>query len=196
MIEKTLAIVGILGLAFFCSLIDYNPAKLIDFEAELKQTKQEKMAIEIKMHEFTRERDQLQRKIEGQTKSRNALVDDLAETTVEKDAIEARMHELTQERDRLQKEIMALTDSCDQLKATLAEHKKLHTQINELAISRAQLQKKNDELTKSCDAAMAEVETAKHRVDELAKKLEAETEKVRLLQDQLLQIQAELAMRR
>jgi hypothetical protein len=55
MIEKTLAMIIILGLGFFCSLTDGNHTKSRDFEADLTQTKREKDVIEARMHELTQE---------------------------------------------------------------------------------------------------------------------------------------------
>lgn len=118
------------------------------------------------------------------------LRDDLAKTKREKDAIEAEKSVVTQARNQLQKQVEELNESRDQLQAQLTDLDKLQEQVKELTVFRGELQKQNDELTQSRDAAAAEAQTAQLRIDELAKKLEAETEKVRVLQDQLKQVQA------
>jgi len=123
----------------------------------------------------------------------NSLKDDLAKANREKDALEAEMNAVTRTRDQLQKQVEELTESRDQLQAQLTDLDKLQAQVKELTAFRGDLQKQNEELTRSRDAAAAEAQAAQLRIDELAKKLEAETEKVRVLQDQLKQVQAAIA---
>ena len=141
------------------------------------------------------------------------LQDELAQTRKQRDAFEAKMHVVTQTKDELQEQVEKLTKSLNQLKAQLAELNKLPEQVDELNQIRAELQNKNDSLAKSCDAAAAEVkaagqkiqeltesrdtavaeaQAAKVKIDELAKRLEAEKERVRVLEKQLKQVQAAL----
>lgn len=48
-------------------------------------------------------------------------------------------------------------------------------------------------LTKSRDAALVEATGAKRRIDAMAAQLDGETQKVRVLEDQLKQVQAAIA---
>ena len=132
-----------------------------------------------------------------------SLQEELAKTRKEKETVEAKMYVVTQARDELQQQVKDLTESRDQLQSKVAELDTLRKQVAELDPLRKRVDEDNktiaalkeqiQELTQSRDTAAAEAESAKLRIDELAQKLGAETQKVSILQKQLKQVQAAIA---
>ena len=121
----------------------------------------------------------------------------LAQTESERDDLRAQVNAVTNTRDQLQKQVDELGGSRTQLQEQLAElrssREELQTQVDGLGRSRTALEKQVAELTKSRDAALAENENARGRIDAMAAQLDGETQKVRVLEDQLKLVQTAIA---
>ncbi|MBN2316794.1 MAG: hypothetical protein JXM79_22895 [Sedimentisphaerales bacterium] len=122
-----------------------------------------------------------------------SLQEELAKTIKEKESIEAKMHVVTQARDELQGQVKELIESRDQLQTKVAELDSMQKRVDTDAKTIAELKGQIEKLTQSRDVAAAEAQAAQVQINDLAKKLEAETEKVRVLQEQLKQVQAAIA---
>ena len=107
------------------------------------------------------------------------LQDELKQTRTERDDLKAKLETAMKTRGQSQGKAMELTGS-------LSEFQK---QIDAFVSFREELQKREDELARLRQAALAEAKTAQERMDKLGTKLQAETERVVLLQGQLKQAQ-------
>ena len=108
-----------------------------------------------------------------------SLQKELEQTRTERDDLKAKMETAMKTRGQSQGKAMELTGS-------LSEFQK---QIDAFVSFREELQKREDELARLRQAALAEAKTAQERMDKLGTKLQAETERVVLLQGQLKQAQ-------
>jgi len=107
------------------------------------------------------------------------LQEELNQTRVERNDLRAKLETAVRTPKQSEVQVMGLTGS-------LSEFQK---QIDAFVSFREELQKREDELARSRQAALAEAKTAQERMDQLGTKLQAETERVVLLQGQLKQAQ-------
>ena len=128
---------------------------------------------------------------------RASLKATLEQTEIERDDLKAQVNAVTKSRDQLQKQVDELGGSRTQLQEQLAElrssREELQNQVAGLSEFRTALEKKVAELTKSRDTALAEAQNAKGRIDAMAAQLDGETQKVRVLEDQLKLVQTAIA---
>jgi chromosome segregation ATPase len=128
----------------------------------------------------------------------------LEQTESERDDLKAQMSAVTKSRDQLRKQVDELGGSRTQLQEQLAElrtsreelqtsREELQAQVDGVNKSRIALEKQVAELTKSRDAALVEARSAKNRIDAMATQLDGETQKVRVLEDQLKLVQTAIA---
>ena len=121
----------------------------------------------------------------------------LEQTESERDDLKAQVNAVTKSRDQLRKQVDELGGSRTQLQEQLAElrtsREELQVQIDGVTKSRSALEKQVAELTKSRDAALVAAENAKGRIDAMASQLDGETQKVRVLEDQLKLVQTAIA---
>jgi len=108
-----------------------------------------------------------------------SLQDELNRTRAERDDLQAKLETAMRAPKQSDVEVMGLTGS-------LSEFQK---QIDAFVSFREELQKREDELARLRQAALAEAKTAQERMNKLGTKLQAETERVVLLQGQLKQAQ-------
>ena len=109
-----------------------------------------------------------------------SLQKELEQTRTERDDLKAKMETAMKTRGQSQGKAMELTGS-------LSEFQK---QIDAFVSFREELQKREDELARLRQAALAEAKTAQERMDKLGTQLQAETERVVLLQGQLKEAQS------
>ena len=107
------------------------------------------------------------------------LQEELKQTKVERDDLKSKLETGMKTRGQAQGQVLGLTGS-------LSEFQK---QIDAFVSFREELQKREDELARLRQAALAEAKTAQERMGKLGTKLQAETERVILLQGQLKQAQ-------
>lgn len=107
------------------------------------------------------------------------LQEELNQTRVERNDLRAKLETAVRTPKQSEVQVMGLTGS-------LSEFQK---QIDAFVSFREELQKREDELARLRQAALAEAKTAQERMDQLGTKLQAETERVVLLQGQLKQAQ-------
>ena len=121
----------------------------------------------------------------------------LDQTESERDDFKAQVNAVTKSRDQLRKQVDELGGSRTQLQEQLAElrssREELQAQAEGFAKSRSALEKQVAELTKSRDAALVAAQNAKGRIDAMASQLDGETQKVRVLEDQLKLVQTAIA---
>ena len=108
-----------------------------------------------------------------------SLQDELNKTRAERDDLQAKLETAMRNPKQSDVEILGLDGS-------LSEFQK---QIDAFVSFREELQKREDELARLRQAALAEAKTAQERMNKLGTKLQAETERVILLQGQLKQAQ-------
>jgi len=108
-----------------------------------------------------------------------SLQDELNKTRAERDDLQAKLETAMRTPKQSDVEILGLDGS-------LSEFQK---QIDAFVSFREDLQKREDELAMLRQAALAEAKTAQERMNKLGTKLQAETERVILLQGQLKQAQ-------
>jgi len=109
------------------------------------------------------------------------LQEELEQTRTERDDLKAKLQTaMKTTRSRPQGQVTELTGS-------LSEFQK---QIDAFVSFREELQKREDELARLRQAALDEAKTAQERMDQLGVKLQAETERVILLQGQLKEAQS------
>jgi len=109
------------------------------------------------------------------------LQEELDQTRSERDELSAKLVTAMQDRGKAQAQPVQHVQTIG-LSGTFSEFQK---QIDAFISFREELQRREDELAKLRQAALAEAETAQERMDQLGTKLQAETERVLALQDQL-----------
>lgn len=109
-----------------------------------------------------------------------SLKDELVMTRAERNDLQAKLETAMKTPKRSEEQVLGLTSS-------LSEFQK---QIDAFVSFREELQKREDELAKLRQAALAEAVTAQGRMDKLGTQLQAETDRVVLLQGQLQQAQS------
>ncbi len=121
----------------------------------------------------------------------------LEQTESERDDLKAQLNAVTKSRDQFQKQVDELGGSRTQLQEQLAElrtsREELQDQVDGLTKSRSALELQVAKLTKSRDEALVVAENAKGRIDAMAAQLDSETQKVRVLEDQLKLVQTAIA---
>ena len=121
----------------------------------------------------------------------------LDQTESERDDFKAQVNAVTKSRDQLRKQVDELGGSRTQLQEQLAElrssREELQTQAEGFAKSRIALEKQVTELTKSRGTALVEADVARLKIDAMASQLDGETQKVRVLEDQLKLVQTAIA---
>lgn len=133
-----------------------------------------------------------------------SLRETLNKTESERDDLKAQVKAVTHKRDQLQKQLDELAGLRDDLKAQSNEltrsNADLESRVANLTLARESLENQVKELAdqaegliRSRDAALAEAAKAKSRVDALAAQLDGETQKVRVLEGQLKQVQSAIA---
>ncbi|MHC4557310.1 MAG: hypothetical protein ACYTFW_10415 [Planctomycetota bacterium] len=145
-------------------------------KAEFESLKAELAGLKAALKRIRSERDDLKARVDVVAQTRDQLQKQVNELTSSHDLLQEQLDKLAGSRDRLQEQHAKLTGSHNQLQGQLAE----------LTGSRNQLQERVDELTKSRNAAVAKAQTAQGRLDKLTAQLQAETEKAREQQDQLI----------
>jgi chromosome segregation ATPase len=108
------------------------------------------------------------------------LQEELNQARAERDDLREKLQTAMKTHGRQQGQVMELTGS-------LSEFQK---QIDAFVSFREELQKREDELARLRQAALDEAKTAQERMNQLGTKLQAETERVILLQDQLKEAQS------
>ncbi len=123
-----------------------------------------------------------------------SLQEELDRTRMERDKIRMERDENRMERDDLKAKLETAMRApkpseakVTGLSGSLSEFQK---QIDAFVSFREELQKREDELAKLRQAALAEAKTAQERMDKLGTRLQAETERVIRLQDQLKEAQS------
>lgn len=118
----------------------------------------------------------------------------LEKTESERDNLKTKADTTTRERDKLKKKVDELITSRGELEmqinALAAARDSIQKQFGELTASRNQWQKQLDELTKAKDQALVTNQDAQTQIDDLKNRLQAETQKVARLENQLKQVQA------
>ncbi len=108
--------------------------------------------------------------------------------------LSAELESTRAERDALQVQVANLQKThvqpAEQTKDLTGSLSELQKQVNAFISFRQELQRREDELAKLRASALAEAQTAQARMDQLAGQLQAETERVRQLQEQLKHAQA------
>jgi chromosome segregation ATPase len=121
----------------------------------------------------------------------------LQQTESERDDLQAHVNAVTKSRDQLQKQVDELGGSRTQLQEQLAGlrslREELQDQVDGLTKSRSALEFQVAKLTKSRDEALVVAENAKGRIDAMATQLDSETQKVRVLEDQLKLMRSAIA---
>ena len=140
-------------------------------KAAAEKAKKEQDALTTQVTALAEERDALQKK-----------VDDLNQQTGAHEQLRKQAAELTGKQKQLQEQLAAVT----------REQQTLRENLTEVTRARDTSQQEVDALSKSRLTALAEVKRAQTKIDELTTKLQAETEKVRKLQDQLQSVAVDI----
>ncbi|MGB2863034.1 MAG: hypothetical protein WBC05_06890 [Sedimentisphaerales bacterium] len=115
-----------------------------------------------------------------------SLQEELKQTRTERDDLNAKLVAAMQDRGRVQVQQVQQGQAIG-LTGSLSEFQK---QIDAFVSFREELQKREDELARLREAALAEAQTAQERMGKLGVQLQAETERVVLLQGQLKEAQS------
>jgi DNA repair exonuclease SbcCD ATPase subunit len=115
------------------------------------------------------------------------LQEELKQVRAERDDLRAKLQTSMKTRIRPQSTGRLAAGQVTELSGSVSEFQK---QIDAFVSFREELQKREDELAKLRQAALEEAKTAQERMDQLGDKLQAETERVALLQGQLKEAQS------
>ena len=167
--KQTWILTGMAVLAFALALTGCSRNEVASLKATLQQTESERDDLKSHVNAVTKSRDQLQKQVD----------------------------ELGDSRTQLQKQVDELGGSRTQLQEQLAGlrslREELQDQVDGLTKSRSALEFQVAKLTKSRDEALVVAENAKGRIDAMATQLDSETQKVRVLEDQLKLVRSAIA---
>jgi len=177
--KKVLVSISLIGLGFLLAWAlskdsSQQKAEFQNLKAEVQKlttaigkTEIERDTLKVRMALAEKKRDELQEQVGELTESRDKLQEQVEEFSFSRDQSRQQLVEIIVTRDNLKKQFAELTGSRDKMQ----EH------FDELTTSRNQLRRRISELTVSCNAAVAEVQIAQKRIQELVAMLESKTQK-------------------
>jgi len=177
--KKVLVSISLIGLGFLLAWAlskdsSQQKAEFQNLKAEVQKlttaigkTEIERDTLKVRMALAEKKRDELQEQVGELTESRDKLQEQVEEFSFSRDQSRQQLVEIIVTRDNLKKQFAELTGSRD----------KMQEQFDELTTSRNQLRRRISELTVSCNAAVAEVQIAQKRIQELVAMLESKTQK-------------------
>ena len=186
--KKILILICMIGLGFLLALAfsdDHSKqkAELESLKAQVQQlttdigkTEIERDTLKVRMELAEKNRDELQEQADKLTESRDKLHEQIQEFNFSRDQSRQQLAEIIVTRDKLKLQLAELTGSRD----------KLQQQLDELTASRNQLRIRVDDLTMSCETAVADVQIAQKRIEELVALLNGKTQKSAEPQDELM----------
>jgi hypothetical protein len=186
MMKRTLVLISMVVLGFLFAWgasedTSQQKAEMESLKAELQQLKpniqkveNEKSALEVEIAVEQQNNEQLQRKVDELTGSRDKLQKQNEKMTFTCEQSRQQLEEIVKVREQLKQRITELTDSRDELQ----EH------LTELTTSRNELERQVDELTRSRNATAAKAQTAQDKVDILSALVDAETKQMSELKQQ------------